>query len=140
MYVSPQGPTPWSHSRVLRHGPTPWSHPRAPAPGSHPRVSVLLIPFPLYPLVQLKKYIYNSLSKGMSNVYLNVIIEETPRCQNFDFRNLKNCHQVSFWEALTHVDIIEFENFLLQLWNQRSGSEILFNFSIILILKGIMTF
>ena len=51
----------------------------------------------------------------MSNVYLNVIIEETPRCQNFDFLNLKNCHQVSFSEALTHVDIIEFENFLLQL-------------------------
>ena len=48
--------------------------------------------------------------------------------------------QVNFWEAPTHAGIIEFSNFLLQLKNQRSGSKTLCGVSIILILKGIMTF
>ena len=47
--------------------------------------------------------------------------------------------QVSFWRTLTHTDIIEFQNFFLQLNNQRSGSKSVSGFSIILILKGIMT-
>ena len=62
------------------------------------------------------------------------------RFQNFDFLGLKICHQVSFWGAPTHADIIEFENFLLQLKNQKSRSKTVFGFSIILILKGIMRF
>ena len=42
--------------------------------------------------------------------------------------------------ALTHADIIEFSNFLLQLKNQRFGSKTVCGFSITLVLKGIMTF
>ena len=45
------------------------------------------------------------------------------------------CHQVSFWGAPTDEDIIEFENFLL-----RSERKTMRGFSIILILKEIMTF
>ena len=60
--------------------------------------------------------------------------------QNFDFLDLKICHRVSFWGAPTHAGITEFENFLLQLKNQRSGSKTVWGFSIILILKGIMRF
>ena len=41
--------------------------------------------------------------------------------------------------APTHADI-EFENFLLQLKNQWSGSKTVCDFSIILYFKGIMTF
>ena len=63
------------------------------------------------------------------------------RCfQNFYFLGLKNLTPVSFLGAPTHADIIEFWNFLLQLKDQRSGSKTLCSFSIILILKGTMTF
>ena len=79
-------------------------------------------------------------SKGMLNIYLKVTTEKNWRSQYFDFLNLKICLQVSFWGALTHADIAEFQNFLLQLKNQRSGSKTVYGFSIILILKGIMTF
>ena len=41
--------------------------------------------------------------------------------------------------SVSHADI-EFSNFLLQLKNQRFGSKTMCGFSIILILKGIMTF
>ena len=47
--------------------------------------------------------------------------------------------QVSFWGTPTHADIIEFSNFLLRPKNQRSGSKTVCGFSIVLILKGIMT-
>ena len=47
---------------------------------------------------------------------------------------------VDFWRATTHVDTIEFSNFLLQFKNQRSGSKTLGGFSIILILKAIIKF
>ena len=50
------------------------------------------------------------------------------------------CFQVKFWGALTPADIIEFSNFLLQLKNQSSGNKTAAGFSIILILKGVMTF
>ena len=50
------------------------------------------------------------------------------------------CHQVSSWGAPTLADTIEFQNFLVQLNNERSGSKTMCGFSIILILKGIMTF
>ena len=45
-----------------------------------------------------------------------------------------------FWVAPTHEDSTEFENFLFQHKNQRSGSKTVCSFSIILTLKGIMTF
>ena len=76
----------------------------------------------------------------MSNSYFKVTISEKNwRSQNFDFVGLNNLSSVQFLGAPTHVDIIEFENFLLQLKNQSSGSKTLCDFSIILILKGIMT-
>ena len=58
----------------------------------------------------------------MSNTCLKVTIEKNWRSQNFD------------------ADIIEFQNFLLRLKNQRSGSKTVCDFSIILISKGIMMF
>ena len=79
----------------------------------------------------------NILSNGVSNIYLRVTIEMFSKLQ---FLSLKFFHQVSFWIALTQADTIEFLNFLLQLKNQRSGSKTVCGFSIILILKGIMTF
>ena len=39
-----------------------------------------------------------------------------------------------------HADSIEFQKFLSQLKNQRSGSKAVYGFCIILILKGIMKF
>ena len=57
---------------------------------------------------RLRKEINRSLSKGMSNIYLKVTIDKNWRSQNFDFLRLKICHQVSFWGAPTHADIIEF--------------------------------
>ena len=60
----------------------------------------------------------------MSNIYLKVTIDENCRSQNFNFLRLKNF-------LGTHVDIIEPKKFLLQL---------VCDFSIILILKGIMMF
>ena len=43
----------------------------------------------------------------MSNIYLEVTIE-TFKTSVHSKLGLKNCHQVSFWGALTHADIIEF--------------------------------
>ena len=46
---------------------------------------------------RLRKEINRLLSKGMSNIYLNVTIEKrNGRSQNFVFLGLKICHQVSF--------------------------------------------
>ena len=76
----------------------------------------------------------------MSNIYLKVTFEKNWRSQNFDFLGLKNCHQVSFWGAPIHTDIIKFSNFFLQLKNQRSGSKTLCGFSNILILSPCILF
>ena len=77
----------------------------------------------------------------MSNIYLKVAIEEKNwLSQNFDFIGFKYLSQCQILGAPTHSDIIELENFLLQLKNRRSGGKSLFGFSIILILKGITTF
>ena len=76
----------------------------------------------------------------MSNIYLKVTIEKNWRSQTSNFEVSKTYHQVSFWGAPTHADIIEFFNFLLQFKNQRSASKTVSGFSIIFILKGIMTF
>ena len=53
---------------------------------------------------------------------------------------LKKTSPVSFWGAPTHADIIEFQNFELQLKNQKPGSKTVCACTIISILKGIMTF
>ena len=46
---------------------------------------------------RLRKEINRILSKGMSNIYLNVTIEKrNGRSKNFVFLGLKICHQVSF--------------------------------------------
>ena len=56
------------------------------------------------------------------------------------FLGLENLSSGQFWGAPTHADIIEFSNFLLQLKNERSGSKSVCGFSVILILKEVMTF
>ena len=89
---------------------------------------------------RLREEINRLLSKWMSNIYLKVTIEKNWRSQNFDFLSLENLSQVSFLGAPTHADIIEFQSCLLQLKNQKSGSKTVCGFSIILTLKGIMTF
>ena len=76
----------------------------------------------------------------MWNIYLKVAIEKNWLSQNFDFLSLKSRLKVGFFGAPTHADIIEVQNFLLKLKNQRSGSKGVRGFSIILILKGIVTF
>ena len=74
---------------------------------------------------RLKKERNRLLSKGMSNIYLKITIEEkTWHSQNLDFLRLKNLSPGQFWGASTHENIIEFWN-LLQLKNQRSGSKTL---------------
>ena len=60
----------------------------------------------------------------MSDIYLKVTIEKNWRSQNFDILGLNISHQVSFWGAPTHADIIEFSNFLLQLKNKRLGAKL----------------
>ena len=69
------------------------------------------------------------LSKGMSNIYLKVTTETFSKFRFSGFKKL-----------ISRSDIIEFQNFLLQLKNQTSGSKIVCGFSIILVLKGTMTF
>ena len=76
----------------------------------------------------------------MSNIYLEVTIEKKWHTQNFNFLSLKSSSPVSFWRASTHADITESSNFLWQLKNQRSVSKSVCGFSIIFILKGVMTF
>ena len=85
------------------------------------------------------KGINRLISKGMSNIYVKVTIEKNWHSRNFDFLRSKNFSLGQFWGALTHANITEFSNFLLQLKNQRSGSKTVCSFSIILILKGIMS-
>ena len=74
----------------------------------------------------------------MSNIYLKVTIENKVTC--FDFLGLERSWPDHFWRAPTHADILEFPIFLLQLKNQRSGNRTVCVFSIILILRKIMTF
>ena len=56
----------------------------------------------------LRKEINGLLSKGMPNIYLKVTHEKSSRSQKFHFLSLKSSLQVSFLEAPTHADIIEF--------------------------------
>ena len=90
---------------------------------------------------RLRKEINRLLSTGMSNIYLKVTIEEKNwRSQNLNYLDLKNLPPGQFWGAPTYEVIVEFENFLLLVKNQRSGTKTACRFSIILILKDIMTF
>ena len=75
----------------------------------------------------------------MSNIY-KLLLRKIDALKISIFQIQKICQQVSYWGAPAHADIIEFLNFLLQLKNQRCGSKTVCGFSIILILKGSMTF
>ena len=58
---------------------------------------------------RLRKEINKLLSKGISNIYLKVTIEEKHwGSQNSDFPGLKNLSPGQFWGAPTNEDIIEF--------------------------------
>ena len=67
----------------------------------------------------------------MSNIYLKVTIETFSKLRFSGFKKFVNS---SVFEELQLTQIS------LQLKNQRSGSKTVCGFSIILILKGIMTF
>ena len=59
-------------------------------------------------IIRLRKELNRLLSKGMSNIYLKVIIEKGLGSQNFDFLSLKNLSPGQNWGAPTREDIIEF--------------------------------
>ena len=59
-------------------------------------------------MIRLRKELNRLLSKGMSNIYLKVIIQNSLGSQNFDFLSLKNLSPGQFWKTPTHEDIIEF--------------------------------
>ena len=72
---------------------------------------------------------------------IQVTICEKLTCSKLRFLSLTASSPGQFLGTPTHVDIIEFSNFLLQLKNQRSGSKTLVcGFSVILILKGVKAF
>ena len=75
----------------------------------------------------------------MLDICLKAFNEKIWRTQNFDFISLKSSSP-SFWVALTHPDINEFSNFLLQFKNQKSRRKTVYGFSVIFILTGFMTF
>ena len=76
----------------------------------------------------------------MSNIYLKVTIEKKWSTQNFNSLSLKSSSPGQFLGAPTQADIIEFSSVLLQSKNQTPESKTACGFSIIFILKGIMTF
>ena len=80
----------------------------------------------------------NRLLKEVNRYYS---VKEWQICtQNFNFLILKTLSPGQFLGATAHADINEFSNFLLELKNHRSGCKIVSEFSVILILKGIITF
>ena len=84
---------------------------------------------------RLRKEIKRLLGKGMPNIYLKVFIEKKRRTRNFNFKSLKNSSPGQF---LGTSNSRRYQ--LLQLKNQRSESKTVCGFSIIFILKRIMTF
>ena len=76
------------------------------------------------------KGINRLISKGMTNIYLKVLIEEIDVLRTYVFEVQKFCLQVRFWRAQTHSYFTELENLLLQLKSQRSGSKTLRCFKI----------
>ena len=79
------------------------------------------------------KEINRLLSKEMSNIYLKVIFKEKNSLK------IKNLSPSTFWWTPIQNDIFEFWIFLLQLKNHRFGSRTVCGFSIVLVLKGIIT-
>ena len=73
----------------------------------------------------------------VSNIYLKV---KTDVLKTSIFQAKKICQHVSFGELQPLAVAIEFENFLLQLKTQRSGSKTVCGFSFLFILKAIMKF
>ena len=76
----------------------------------------------------------------MSNTYIKVTIEKKRHTQNFSFLNLKSCLLIRFYGALNHADIIKFSSLLLQLKNHSFESKTGCGFSMIFVLKEIITF
>ena len=95
---------------------------------------------PIKEINNLLKDINKLLSRGISNVYLKVIIEKKWYNLKLNLEVKKVRLQVSFGGTPAHAVINQFSNFLLQLKNQRFGSKTVCGFSVIFILKGIMTF
>ena len=67
-------------------------------------------------------------------------MEKKSPTQNFGFLSLKVSSPYQFLGSSTHADITEFSKFLLKLKNQKFSRKTVCGFSIIFILKGIMTF
>ena len=80
---------------------------------------------------RLLKEVNRLLSNGMKSFYWQ---------KNFNILSLKCTSPNQFLGAPTQTDITEFSKFLLQLRHQRSGIKTMCSFSLIFILKGIMTF
>ena len=78
------------------------------------------------------------ISKGVSNIYLKVIIEK--KWGILQFSKFKKCLQVTFWGAATHADIIEFSNFLFQLKNQCLGAKLCVAFQLFWFWKELWRF
>ena len=72
--------------------------------------------------------------------YLKVTIEKKERTQNFDKKTYKARLKVSFGSPHFTQISLNFPIFLLQLKNQRPETKIVCGFSIIFILKAIITF
>ena len=58
-------------------------------------------------IIRLRKELNRLLSKGMSNIYLKVIIEKSLGSQNFDFLSSKNLSPGQNLGTPTREDIIE---------------------------------
>ena len=77
----------------------------------------------------------------MSNIYYKLILRrKIDVLKTSIFWVKKIWSPGKFWGAPTHEGTIEFSNFLLHHKNQRPMSKTMCGFSIILILKGIMTY
>ena len=86
------------------------------------------------------KKINRLIRKGMYNINVKVTAEKTNVLKTFHFLSLNHSSPGQFLEGSNHADIMEFQIFFLQFKNQRPRSKCVRDFSIILILKGIMTF
>ena len=71
----------------------------------------------------------NKRLKKQKAYFLVVYTETNWHSQSFEFLSLKNSSPGLFWGAPTQADITEFQNFLLQLKNQRSGNKNVCGFS-----------
>ena len=76
----------------------------------------------------------------MSNIYLKVITEKKWHTQNFNFINLKSFSPSHFSGSCNSYIYYWIFKLLIATYKSESGSKTVYDFSIILILKGIMTF